>query len=64
MQPLCSICRHSQRSRIDQDLMAGRDLRALADEFGLRPSTLRGHRDEHVTGRREARVRRRTPARW
>jgi hypothetical protein len=44
MQAMCSACRHSQRSRTDQDLRAGRDLRSLSDEFGLRTGALRHHR--------------------
>jgi hypothetical protein len=50
MQAMCSVCRHSQCSRIDQDLRAGWDLRSLSDEFGLRTGSLRHHRDEHVAG--------------
>jgi hypothetical protein len=33
---MCPICRHSQRASIDEHLQAGRDLRTLADEFGVR----------------------------
>ena len=48
MQAMCAICRHSQRQTIDRDLRAGRELRPLADEFGMRITALRYHRDEHV----------------
>jgi hypothetical protein len=39
MQSMCPICRHSQRSSIDESLRAGRDLRSLADEYGLEASS-------------------------
>ena len=62
MQPMCAICRHSQRQTIDQNLRAGRDLRTLADEFGVRASALRHHRDAHVLQRgRQRRPRRVAP---
>jgi hypothetical protein len=48
MLTLCPLCTHSQRPSIDQALRAGRDLRALADEFGVRTAALRHRRDEHV----------------
>jgi hypothetical protein len=41
MQSMCAICRHSQRTSIDENLRAGRDLRTLADEFGVRTTSLR-----------------------
>jgi hypothetical protein len=47
---MCPICRHSQRASIDEHLHAGRDLRTLADEFGVRTTWLRHHREEHVAG--------------
>jgi hypothetical protein len=50
MYSMCPICRHSQRTSIDESLRAGRDLRTLANEFALRTSLLRHHRDEHVAG--------------
>jgi hypothetical protein len=50
MQALCPICQHSQRTSIDESLRAGRELRTLADEFGVRTTSLRYHRDEHVAG--------------
>jgi hypothetical protein len=50
MQSMCPICRHSQRCAIDENLRAGGDLRPLADEFGVRITALRYHRDEHVAG--------------
>jgi hypothetical protein len=50
MQSMCPICRHSQRSSIDESLRAGRELRTLADEFGVRTTALRHHREEHVAG--------------
>jgi hypothetical protein len=40
MQSMCPICRHSQRSAIDEHLRAGRELRSLVDEFGLRTPAL------------------------
>jgi hypothetical protein len=57
---MCPISRHSQRPSIDENLRAGRDLRTLADEFGVRTGALRYHRDEHVAGL--AKSRRRAPA--
>jgi hypothetical protein len=36
MDGVCPICRHSQRTSIDERLRASRELRPLADEFGLR----------------------------
>jgi hypothetical protein len=50
MQSMCPICHHSQRSSIDESLRSGGDLRPLADEFGVRITVLRYHRDEHVAG--------------
>jgi hypothetical protein len=40
MQSMCPICRHSQRSSIDESLRAGRELHTLADEFGVRTTAL------------------------
>ena len=50
MRGLCQVCHHSQRSVIDAHLSAGRDLRSLADAYGLDTRALRAHRDEHVAG--------------
>jgi hypothetical protein len=50
MYGLCPICHHSQRSSIDERLRAARELRPVADEFGVRLTMLRHHRDEHVAG--------------
>ena len=48
---LCPICHHhSQRSAIDEPLRNSRELRPLADEFGVRITVLRWHRDEHLPG--------------
>ena len=33
---LCPICHHSQRASIDERLRTGRELRPVADEFGMR----------------------------
>ena len=57
MQVLCPICRHSQRPHIDQALIAGRELRALSDEFGASQPLLRHHRDHHVSGMARSRRR-------
>ena len=48
MRGLCQVCHHSQRSVINEYLSAGRDLRSLADAYGLDTRALRTHRDEHV----------------
>src|SRR5919199_4008718 len=50
MYGLCPICRHSQRASIDERLCNSRELRPLADEFGVRITALRYHRDEHLAG--------------
>ena len=60
MYSMCSICRHSQRTSIDESLRAGGDVRSVANEYALEVRTLRHHRDEHVAGL--ARPRRRAPA--
>ena len=60
MHGLCLVCESSQRATIDEYLRAGRDLRSLADEFGLHTRALRAHRDDHITG--VPRARRSRPA--
>ena len=35
MQSMCPICRHSQRTLIDERLRAGHHLRVIANEFGV-----------------------------
>jgi hypothetical protein len=44
----CELCRHSMRGVIDEHLRAGRDVRSLADEYGLETRAIRAHRDDHV----------------
>jgi hypothetical protein len=58
MRGLCQVCHHSQRSVIDAHLSAGRDLRSLADAYGLDTRALRTHRDEHVRSTSVAKGRR------
>ena len=58
MRGLCSVCHHSMRGVIDERLSSGRDLRSLADEYGLDVRALRAHRDDHVRSAGQTRGRR------
>jgi hypothetical protein len=58
----CKPCTHTQRDRIDADLIRGRPLRAISSEYGCSLGSLSRHRQhvrelirEHVTGDREER---------
>lgn len=50
MPPVCSLCRHAERTSIDAALIEGRDsLRNIAERYGTSAPTLLRHR-EHVHG--------------
>ncbi len=44
----CTICRHSQRERIEQALLAGRGLRDVAARFGTSKTSLARHKEKHL----------------
>lgn len=44
MPQICKVCRHSQRSEIDQALVAGESLRNIAGRFGTSASALHRHK--------------------
>lgn len=44
----CSICHHERRMEIDQALVAGEPLRAIAARTGTSKSAIMRHRDAHL----------------
>jgi hypothetical protein len=45
----CSVCRHSQRSEIDAELLAGGPLRPMADRYRLSKTSLIRHRTNCIS---------------
>ena len=48
MSQVCSICRHQQRTEIDQALLAGEPFRGLAQRTGTSATALYRHRKDHI----------------
>ena len=44
----CTICIHPQRESIDQELLAGRGYRSVANQFGVGPSSVFRDRRDHL----------------
>jgi len=48
MPRVCTICTHPQRAAIEQALIAGQPIRAIAITYGVSRSSLTRHRDNHL----------------
>ncbi|MGH9584641.1 MAG: hypothetical protein ACRD4O_17100 [Bryobacteraceae bacterium] len=44
----CSLCSHSERERIDRDVIAGSSYRDIAGRFGVSKSAVERHANEHL----------------
>jgi hypothetical protein len=48
MSQVCTVCRHHERSEIDEALLVGDPLRSIADHFGLSKTAIMRHKADHL----------------
>lgn len=44
----CTVCDHSQREKIDRQLVCGESYRTISDHFGLSKTALIRHKESHI----------------
>ena len=49
MAQVCTICSHNDKDKINRALLTGQSNRSIAAQYGLAETSLRRHKDNHLT---------------